>query len=111
MKEGASGFVPAKKRLQEFLETGGVDKFNCSHFAGVKDVFPSASGCEDCLLMGDSWVNLRLCLECGHVGCCDNSKNKHATRHFHETKHPVIMSYEEGEEWMWCYEDEVGINP
>lgn len=64
-------------------------------------------GCEECLKTGDSWVHLRLCLECGHVGCCDNSKNKHATKHFHETGHPVIRSFEPGEDWEYCYVDEV----
>jgi uncharacterized UBP type Zn finger protein len=64
-------------------------------------------GCEECLKTGDKWVHLRLCLECGHVGCCDNSKNKHATKHFHATKHPVIKSFEPGEDWKWCYVDEV----
>jgi uncharacterized UBP type Zn finger protein len=63
-------------------------------------------GCEECLKIGDRWVHLRMCLTCGKVGCCDSSKNKHATRHYHETKHPVIRSVEPGEEWMWCYVDE-----
>jgi uncharacterized UBP type Zn finger protein len=62
--------------------------------------------CEDCIKTGDTWVHLRLCMECGHVGCCDSSKNKHATRHFHSTKHPVIRSIEPGETWTWCYVDE-----
>ena len=64
------------------------------------------NGCEECLAMGDRWVHLRLCLECGHVGCCDSSKNKHATKHYHATKHPTIRSIEPGENWMWCYVDE-----
>lgn len=64
-------------------------------------------GCEECLKMGDAWVQLRLCLACGHVGCCDNSKNKHATKHFHKTKHPVIKSFQPEEDWEWCYIDEI----
>ena len=68
-------------------------------------------GCQECLAMGDSWVHLRLCLACGHVGCCDSSKNKHATKHYQKTKDPVIRSYEPGERWMWCYVDEVGTEP
>lgn len=64
-------------------------------------------GCEECLLINDTWVHLRLCLTCGHVGCCDSSKNKHATKHFHDTKHPVIKSFQPGENWRWCYFDEV----
>lgn len=66
-------------------------------------------GCEECLKMGDEWVHLRLCLTCGHVGCCDNSKNKHATKHFHQTKHPVIKSFQPGENWLWCYVDELMV--
>jgi uncharacterized UBP type Zn finger protein len=79
----------------------------CVHFAEVHEVTPSANGCEDCLRIGDRWVHLRLCVICGHVGCCDNSKNKHATRHFHDTRHAIIKSYEPGQDWGWCYEDEV----
>ena len=67
-------------------------------------------GCEECLASGDTWVHLRLCLECGHVGCCDSSKNKHATKHFHQTKHPIVRSFEPGEDWRWCYVDEVFLN-
>lgn len=63
--------------------------------------------CEECIKMGDTWVHLRLCMDCGHVGCCDSSKNKHATKHFHATKHPVIRSVEPGESWTWCFVDEV----
>lgn len=81
----------------------------CSHFDQVQDVIPNAQGCEECLKTGDEWVHLRLCLTCGHVGCCDDSKNKHATRHFHATGHPIIRSLEPGEEWLWCYVDETVI--
>ena len=65
------------------------------------------SGCEECLQTGSEWVHLRLCLSCGHVGCCDSSPNKHATKHFHRTKHPVIKSYQPGEDWEWCFVDEI----
>jgi monovalent cation/hydrogen antiporter len=64
-------------------------------------------GCEECLRDGTTWVHLRLCLTCGHVGCCDSSDNKHATAHFHETAHPVMRSIEPGEAWRWCYVDEL----
>jgi uncharacterized UBP type Zn finger protein len=67
---------------------------------------PSSRGCGECLATGDTWVHLRACLHCGHVGCCDDSKNKHATRHFKSTGHPVIQSAEAGEDWRWCYVDE-----
>jgi uncharacterized UBP type Zn finger protein len=68
--------------------------------AGVK---PSGHGCQECLKSGGTWVHLRLCLTCGHVGCCDNSPNRHATKHAHHTNHPVIRSYEPGEGWGYCY--------
>ncbi len=69
-------------------------------------VTPSAHGCEECLAQGDSWVHLRLCMTCGHVGCCDDSPNRHATAHFSGTKHPVVKSFEPGEDWAWCYADD-----
>ena len=82
-------------------------KENCDHLDKIQDVTPSAQGCEDCLRTGGRWIHLRLCLTCGHVGCCDSSPNKHATEHYHATKHPVIRSFEPGEEWVWCYADEL----
>ena len=75
----------------------------CQHLDQIDVVTPSGDGCKECLEVGDSWVHLRLCMSCGHVGCCDNSKNKHATKHFGATHHPIIMSYEPGEAWGWCY--------
>ena len=78
----------------------------CKHLSQIREVTPSAQGCEDCLRMGDSWVHLRLCEICGHVGCCDSSKNKHATKHFQQTEHPIIKSFEPGEEWGYCYVDD-----
>ncbi len=84
---------------------------SCSHLDQIQDGSPNTDGCEECLKMGDSWVHLRLCKTCGHVGCCDSSKNKHATKHFRKTHHPIIRSLELGEEWGWCYIDEVMIEP
>ena len=81
----------------------------CVHLNQIRPVTSSAQGCEECLAMGDGWVHLRLCLTCGHVGCCDSSKNKHATRHFRATRHPIIKSFEPGEDWGYCYEDELFI--
>ena len=80
---------------------------SCTRLAQIRKVKAKTKGCEECLKLGDHWVHLRLCLTCGHVGCCDSSKNRHATKHFHATKHPVIRSHEPGENWMWCYVDEV----
>ncbi len=79
---------------------------DCSHLDQVRDVRPSAEGCAECLASGDTWVQLRECLVCGHVGCCDSSPNRHARRHFERTGHPVIETYEPGERWRWCYVDE-----
>ena len=79
----------------------------CSHVGEIQRVRPSARGCEECLKIGDEWVHLRECMTCGHIGYCNDSKNKHATRHFHASGHPIIRSFEPGEDWGWCYVDEV----
>jgi uncharacterized UBP type Zn finger protein len=81
----------------------------CTHLDTIRDVKPSSNGCEECMKIGSDWVHLRLCKTCGHVGCCDSSRHKHATKHFHRTKHPIVRSFEPGETWMWCYVDEVLI--
>ena len=81
----------------------------CTHTDQIREVTPSAAGCEDCLREGGHWVHLRICLICGHVGCCDSSHNKHAFRHFHTAAHPIIQSIEPGENWKWCYVDKVYI--
>jgi len=84
----------------------------CKHLAQVRDVAAKTpDGCEECLQSGDGWVHLRLCLECGHVGCCDDSPNRHATKHFHKTKHPVMRSFEPGEDWGYCYVDAMTFEP
>jgi len=82
----------------------------CIHVKEIRDVQPSGAGCKECLEKGDTWVHLRLCLICGHVGCCDSSKNKHATKHFHRSHHPIIRSFEPGEDWRWCYVDQVFLD-
>ncbi len=84
---------------------------SCTHLGQIQDVQPSAEGCEDCLRMGDTWVHLRECLSCGHVGCCDSSKNKRATKHFHGSGHPLVKSLQPVENWVWCYVDEVVMEP
>ncbi len=78
----------------------------CTHLDQIREVKPSAEGCEECLRTGDEWVHLRLCEICGHVGCCDSSPNKHATKHFQATAHAIIKSFEPGEEWGYCYVDQ-----
>lgn len=81
----------------------------CPHLRGLKPFPPRSDGCEECLRMGSTWVHLRLCLGCGHVGCCDDSPNRHATKHFRQTQHPLIASFEPGERWLWCYVDQEAL--
>ena len=85
----------------------------CTHLDAVQvtDLPDPVSGCEECVKIGGRWVHLRMCLVCGKVGCCDNSPNRHATAHFHETDHPLIRSAEPGEQWWWCYVDEMMLRP
>ena len=83
----------------------------CTHLDQIRDVAPrTPNGCEECLAAGERWVHLRLCLSCGHDGCCDSSKNKHATKHFHRSGHPIVQSLEPGEDWGWCYVDQVEVD-
>ncbi len=81
----------------------------CTHQDQIRDVTPSGEGCQECLAMGDTWVTLRMCKTCGNVGCCDDSKNTHATKHFQATQHPIMISFEPGEDWMWCFIDQIGL--
>ena len=79
----------------------------CDHAAALHDhPAKTPEGCEECLQSGDEWVHLRRCDACGHIGCCDSSKNTHATKHYHATHHPVIASFQPGENWKWCYPHE-----
>jgi uncharacterized UBP type Zn finger protein len=79
----------------------------CPHVAEIDDPPPVAAGCVECLVIGSRWVHLRRCMTCGHIGCCDSSPNKHASKHAYATGHPVVQSFEPGEDWLWCYVDEV----
>ena len=81
----------------------------CTHLDEVADVAPSGTGCADCLATGGRWLHLRMCMTCGKVGCCDSSPNRHATAHHRAEGHPVIQSYEPGEDWWWCYDDELAF--
>jgi hypothetical protein len=84
----------------------------CAHLVEIAQVTPSTTrGCEDCLREGTRWVHLRECLQCGHVGCCDNSPRRHATAHFRATAHPIMRSLEPGEDWAWCYVDSLFLEP
>jgi uncharacterized UBP type Zn finger protein len=90
---------------------GGNMTSTCAHLLDLEEVTPHTQGCEECLQSGSQWIHLRLCLNCGHVGCCDSSPNKHATAHHHSTNHPVIQSFQPGEDWMYCYEDDLVMTP
>jgi Zn-finger in ubiquitin-hydrolases and other protein len=80
----------------------------CNHLSSIRGITPSGPGCEDCVRAGKhNWVHLRLCMTCGHVGCCDSSPGRHATKHAKASSHPVVRSYEPGEHWFFCYEDNV----
>lgn len=81
----------------------------CSHLNAIRITRTDEHVCEDCVKIGDSWVHLRLCMSCGHVGCCDSSPNRHATKHFHKTGDPIIRSIEPGEDWVWCYIDQAMV--
>ena len=81
----------------------------CTHLDQILDVDPSGNGCKECLEMGDVWVHLRMCQSCGHIGCCDSSKNRHATKHFRTSGHPIIRSFEPGEDWYFCYLDDLAF--
>ncbi len=82
----------------------------CTHMNQIKVTKTSTHVCAECVKMGDTWVHLRLCMECGNVACCDSSKNKHATKHFRSSKHPIMRSIEPGEKWGWCYVDELELD-
>ena len=83
----------------------------CTHLDQIQVTAlpPSPLGCEECLKMGSRWLHLRMCLNCGKIGCCDSSPMKHATAHANESGHPLIRSAEPGEDWAWCYVDEVAF--
>ena len=81
----------------------------CPHVTALHPVPARTQGCEECQKIGSPWVHLRLCLTCGHVGCCDSSLNRHATKHFKQQAHPVMASFESGERWAWCYVDQVDL--
>jgi CPA2 family monovalent cation:H+ antiporter-2 len=106
----AQAFAEAARMLRAPMRTVQLteeQRNGCSHGAAVRpEITTAAVGCEDCLKIGDTWVHLRACMTCGGVRCCDSSKNRHATKHFQSTAHPIIRSYQPGEEWAWCYPDE-----
>ena len=103
--------VEKRDFIRRLTKGKAVSSDECTHLLQIKEVTPSSEGCKDCLKMGDRWVHLRVCLLCGYVGCCNDSKNKHASKHFQTTNHALIMSFEPKEDWIWCYRDEALILP
>ncbi len=101
--------IAASKLFPE--RAGPTASAACSHLDQINHVTPISQGCEECLRVGDRWVHLRMCLTCGHVGCCDSSKNKHAAGHFQTSGHPIMRSIEPGEDWRWCFIDQVQLEP
>ncbi len=83
----------------------------CTHLDQVREITPLSAGCAECLRIGSRWVHLRVCLSCGNVGCCDSSPNRHASAHYRAAGHPIMQSFEPGEDWAWCYVDGVGLAP
>jgi monovalent cation:H+ antiporter-2, CPA2 family len=82
----------------------------CGHIEQLQPLAPrTVEGCDECLALGDTWVKLRMCMICGQVGCCDSSKNTHATKHFHASGHPVVQSAQPGESWSYCYVDDLTV--
>ena len=100
---GARPTIDTERPVELVVSAGD----GCVHRGAIRRVLPSAAGCEECLAAGDSWVHLRICMTCGHVGCCDTSPNKHAAAHHHASGHPIVRSLEPGESWGWCFVDEV----
>ncbi|NIO42356.1 MAG: hypothetical protein GTO41_20710 [Burkholderiales bacterium] len=97
--------------IRKHISSGSLYEKECSHRDFIQDLTPRTEGCEKCLEIGDTWVHLRMCMTCGHVGCCSESKNNHAAKHFHATNHPIMRSIEPGENWLWCFVDETQLSP
>jgi monovalent cation:H+ antiporter-2, CPA2 family len=103
---GDSSGIDTEQVIELKLDPAASPSSSCSHLKATRAVMPSARGCEECLQTGDTWVHLRICMTCGHVGCCDSSKNRHASKHYPATNHPIVKSLERDEGWAWCYADE-----
>jgi EmrB/QacA subfamily drug resistance transporter len=105
---GVAGLLDAAAPVRAPAGAGAA-LVSCAHVELVVDVGPRSAGCQECIRLGERWVHLRMCLMCGHVGCCDSSRRRHATAHFWATSHPVVRSLEPGETWRWCYVDEIAV--
>jgi len=106
---GAGALRAAETAIRPRFELTSMERRSprCRHTGQARAVSPGSAGCEECLALGETWVHLRVCMSCGHVGCCDSSKNRHARRHWEQERHPIVKSAEPGEDWAWCFEDEV----
>ena len=91
--------------------TPAYERDRCEHFDAIRPVAPRTRGCEGCLAIGSTWTELRVCLTCGHVGCCEDSSHAHALQHFESTGHPMIASLERRQTWGWCYVDRRYFDP
>lgn len=111
MNKQASSRFNLKDLLRRWLWTGQLSEKACTHRDQILVFKTELYECPDCVLSGDSWFHLRLCMACGYVGCCENSKNKHALAHFKQSSHPIVRSIEPAEDWMWCYADEAFLSP
>src|SRR3970040_804082 len=96
--------------IRKHISRGSLYEKECSHVHQIQDVSPGARVCQECLETGDTWVHLRMCMACGHVGCRNDSKNRRASKHFHVTHPPLMKSLEPGEDWMWCFVDETKVS-
>lgn len=96
--------------IRKHISSGSLNEKECAHIHEIQSIQPGSGGCEECLQTGDTWVHLRMCMTCGHIGCCNDSKNRHATQHFQATQHPIMKSLEPGEDWMWCFVDETRVS-
>jgi uncharacterized UBP type Zn finger protein len=104
--------VSLRENIRFAVQRASGRRKSCAHVDQVRDVEPdSTEGCPECLPVGDRWVHLRMCMVCGHVGCCDSSKNTHASKHAHAAGHPIMRSLEAGEAWMWCVVDKRMVEP
>ena len=99
-----------ERKVRLLTDPDAPEREACSHLEQIHLVKPNSDVCEHCIQLGDTWVNLRLCMTCGQVGCCDDSKNQHASKHYAASGHPIIMSFQPEQEWMWCYVDEVQLD-
>ncbi len=109
MSKQAKRANPLLDSIQNRISSGTLNQKECTHRSLIQPVSVGVTSCRACLELGDTWVHLRMCMICGHVGCCNDFKNKHAAKHYLDTEHPIMRSIEPGESWMWCYVDQTRV--